>query len=453
MRLIKLSALVIFFPLILLYASCTHGTLQESQNHDTELIIAFSGEETGYLEPCGCEQTRIGGIAKRHSLFLSMQEDTQTFLPLSLGDLTGHWKRQDEIKMETLLKALGDMQYTLHNLGEKDLEMGPEVLSYIFYTSPVRLLSSNVVLTDTLGIKIYPYIIKEVRLDDRVIRVGFLGILSPKLLGSIPHGMEIIPPSEAIGPIIKDMGDVDLLILLSHAEFEESEMLAETFPEFQLIISGHNVDHTIVANVGDTIVATSGNKGKNVGLFHYRLSDGETSLEMIELGDRYADSSRMLDLLSNYQQRLREEDLLGKVGKFPHEKGLTYAGNVICGACHQEIFLHWQMTRHAPAYETLVRVKHDYDPECVACHVTGLYYESGFTSLGETPGLKGVGCEGCHGPGSRHVDESQKGIKTKEYGKVKPWDCETCHDVEHSSQFQYENYWQKIAHPKEGPKG
>src|SRR3989338_2557279 len=120
MRIRRLSSLVFLWLLMSLYASCTYG---KSQNSETELIIAFSGEETGYLEPCGCEQTRTGGIAKRHSLFLSIQGENQTLFPVSLGDLTNRRKRQDEIKMETLLHALGDMRYTLHNLGEKDLEI------------------------------------------------------------------------------------------------------------------------------------------------------------------------------------------------------------------------------------------------------------------------------------------------------------------------------------------
>lgn len=450
MRIKRLSGPVFLCLLVLLYAGCACG---KSQNGDAELIIAFSGEETGYLEPCGCEQTRTGGIAKRHSLFLSMQGENQTIFPVSLGDLTSHRKRQDEIKMETLLHAMGDMKYTLHNLGEKDLEMGPEALGYAFYPSPVRLLSSNVVLPDTPGVKVYPYITEEVKVGDRTIRIGFLGILSPKLLGGMSSRVKIIPPSEAIAPIIKELRDADLLILLSHAGFEESRKLAEAFPEFQLVISGHNSDHPEVVNIGNTIVAAAGSKGKNIGLFRYRIGGGKGSLDMVELGDSYADSRQMQDLLDNYQQRLRDEDLLGRVDKFPYEEGSAYAGSVICGACHREIFLHWETTPHAPAYETLVRVRHDYDPECVACHVTGLLYESGFTSPEETPGLKGVGCEGCHGPGGRHVDEAQKGLKTADYGRVRPGDCETCHDIEHSSQFQYENYWQKITHPKEKPKG
>ncbi|MHC4359098.1 MAG: hypothetical protein ACYSTQ_09920, partial [Planctomycetota bacterium] len=81
------------------------------------LVVAFSGEENGYLEPCGCEKTMIGGIARRDGMFLLLNRGNQTVLPLSLGDLSGHVRRQDEIKTETLVQALGDMQYELHNIG------------------------------------------------------------------------------------------------------------------------------------------------------------------------------------------------------------------------------------------------------------------------------------------------------------------------------------------------
>jgi hypothetical protein len=46
--------------------------------------------------------------------------------------------------------------------------------------------------------------------------------------------------------------------------------------------------------------------------------------------------------------------------------------------------------------------KGDYrkDPFCLSCHVTGYGKTGGFENLEETPGLTGVQCEMCHGPGS-----------------------------------------------------
>lgn len=415
----------------------------------------FSGEEEGYLEPCGCEQNPMGGVARRHTLLLSLLRKGSVVIPLSLGDLVGHWKRQDEIKMEVLVEALGEMQYAVHNLGEKDLEMGREVLSYAFYLSPVELLSSNIRLADPMGFRLRPYVIKEVVADGRRIRVGVLGILSPSLVeaSSVLPGVEVMPPVEAIASVLKEIGDVDILVLLAHASLEESVELAAVFPGFRLVVSGHDIDSPLIENIGDTIVAACGEKGKHIGLFHYLPDAGEVHLEMVTLDGQYADSPRMLEILRDYQQRLRDEDLLGRVEKFSHPEGLTYAGNAVCSTCHPAIFMHWQTTAHAQAHQTLVRVGHEYDPECVSCHVTGLYYEGGFISAEETPGLRGIGCEGCHGQGSGHVEATLKGQPPRGYGRVEVWVCESCHDLGHSSRFEYKSYWQRIAHPKETPKG
>jgi hypothetical protein len=91
-----------------------------------------------------------------------------------------------------------------------------------------------------------------------------------------------------------------------------------------------------------------------------------------------------------------------------------------------------------------VKVEHEYDPECVACHVIGLNYFTGFETMESTPALKGVGCESCHGPGSSH-----KETQSIDYGKVDVENCEICHNDEHSPNFEFKDYWQKIKHPRE----
>ena len=125
--------IILFCLYVSVHASCAHCGPNESPARDAELIVAFGGEEGGYLEPCGCEKIHIGGIAKRQSLLESLQQGNKTVLSLSLGDLSVRRGRQDEIKIETLVQALGEMQYTVHNLGEKDIEMGLEAIGYNFF--------------------------------------------------------------------------------------------------------------------------------------------------------------------------------------------------------------------------------------------------------------------------------------------------------------------------------
>ncbi|MFN3467104.1 MAG: multiheme c-type cytochrome, partial [Candidatus Brocadiales bacterium] len=174
----------------------------------------------------------------------------------------------------------------------------------------------------------------------------------------------------------------------------------------------------------------------------------------------------MLNLLDSYQERLRQEGLLSRVEKFPLPEDTSYVGSRACSPCHPAVFQHWGRTLHATAYETLLKAGRALDPECVACHVVGLNYVSGFQSQEASPDLTSVGCEACHGPGSLHIAEcgiqnAECGILTPHseirtphlgrYGKVSPEACKGCHDPEHGPPFQFDPYWERIRHPVETP--
>jgi len=91
----------------------------------------------------------------------------------------------------------------------------------------------------------------------------------------------------------------------------------------------------------------------------------------------------------------------------------------------------WKKTKHANNFEVLQGAERE-EPQCVKCHVTGFGKPGGFVSEQETPGLKNVGCEACHGPGSEHIEAAKKA------GSAKGWDtkidkvpqntCVECHN-------------------------
>ena len=419
--------------------------------------VVFTGEENGYLEPCGCSEKQLGGISKRHTLINHLREKDENLLLLSLGDLTGKVGRQDEIKMETAFESLDLMGYVAHNLGEKDLEMGTDLLGYLSQISNVDLISSNIVFTtEVLGIK--PYVIKEIKTKDTTLSVGILGIVSPGLVESAYQNMEVMDPVVSLTPLLSDLRDkTDILILLSHAEMEESIVIAEACPELDLIISGHLVDRPDLyrEKVKNTYVIPAGEKGKYVGkitLSPQQKQTGEDEyfnrlppvIEITPLDERFADSPDIAMLLRIYQERLKDEELLAQVFKSDLPSNLAFIANNDCAVCHNKIFKHWEGTGHASAYETLVKAEHEYDPECVECHVIGLNYLTGFETMESTPELKGVGCESCHGAGSDHKD-----TQSKDYGRVSVENCEICHNDEHSPNFEFNDYWQKIKHPRE----
>ncbi|MCP4254834.1 MAG: hypothetical protein GY775_15805 [Candidatus Scalindua sp.] len=456
---------LVFISILLILSNqgCKSLCGKEAEGNMNETIsapdihVVFTGEENGYLEPCGCSEKQLGGFSKRHTLINHLREKDKNIILLSLGDLTGKVGRQDEIKMETAFESLDLMGYVAHNIGEKDLDMGTDLLGNLSQISNVDFISSNVDFA-TPALNINPYVIKEIKTKSTTLKVGILGVLSPGLLESDYQDLEVMDPVLSLKPLLSDLQDrTDILILLSHAEMDESLVIAEACPELDLIISGHLIDRPdlYIEKVNHTYVIPVGEKGKYVGEITLSPRQKQTSeddhfkslpaaIEITPLDERFADSSDMSMLLTIYQQRLKDEELLAQVFKSDPPSNLTYIGNDDCALCHNKIFKHWEVTGHASAYETLVKAGHEYDPECVECHVVGLNFFTGFGTIESTPELKGVGCESCHGAGSDH-----KEIQSRDYGMVSVENCEICHNDEHSPNFEFKEYWKKIKHPLE----
>jgi len=455
-----LKTLIIVFILLVLsnqknnlYGDETGKRLNEIS--DPAIHIIFTGEENGYLEPCGCSEKELGGFPRRHTLVNRLRKQDENWILLSLGDLPGKASRQDEIKMETILRALDQMDYAAHNIGEKDINMGIDLLSYLSQISNVDFISSNIDF-NTQVLKVKPYIIKEIKIKETTLKVGILGILSPELVDDVYQDIKVIDPLVSLKPLLSKLSDkTDILILLSHAEIGDSVKIAENYPEFDLIISGHEIDEPglHLTKVKNTYVIPVGEKGKYLGTVtispKYSRTDVDKlfnsylpPVEIISLDDRVEESPEIAALLKTYQQRLRDEELIKSMLKIYPPEDLSFTGNDVCAVCHNEIFKRWETTPHASAYETLLKAEHEYDPECLQCHTIGLSYFTGFETIETTPEMKGVGCESCHGPGSNH-NETQ----SKDYGKADIEICETCHESEHSPNFQYEEYWKKIMHP------
>ena len=109
-----------------------------------------------------------------------------------------------------------------------------------------------------------------------------------------------------------------------------------------------------------------------------------------------------------------------------------YVSASACQDCHEQEYLQWSATRHAFAFETLLKKERYFDPNCVSCHTTGFGYQTGFQIGDEKSAFKGVQCETCHGPGKQHVGNPKK-TNIRNGGDTGL--CLECHDPKHSPGF------------------
>ena len=154
----------------------------------------------------------------------------------------------------------------------------------------------------------------------------------------------------------------------------------------------------------------------------------------------------LVRLYEDYQQIVRDRNLLEKHPRFALPDDLEYAGSKSCKSCHEYEYEKWGSKAHSRAYSTLEQAGSQYDPECVVCHVIGMNYESGFISEQQMPHLKDVGCENCHGPGSAHNEKPYE-VKTSQPKMT----CIQCHTPEHSGDYagNEDAFMEKIKHWRE----
>ena len=169
--------------------------------------------------------------------------------------------------------------------------------------------------------------------------------------------------------------------------------------------------------------------------------------------------------------------VLGQAG------GFEYIGSSKCKKCHLPEYKDWEKLRHGTALETLkpnnkaeAKTKHKLDPAkdyakdatCVACHTVGLGKPGGYQipadeeAAKKVKHLEGVGCEMCHGPGSKYSEIFEEIMKSKRKYKVDELYaagmtkidkavCLTCHNekspsVDTSIPFDYEKMKEKGVH-------
>jgi hypothetical protein len=491
-----------------------------------DLVVVVSASQHGYLLPCGCSRPQKGGLERRYNFIQLLKDRGWPVVAVDLGDVPQKQgpaslpNVQGLIKYRYAMQAMKRMDYTAVGVGEYEASypLDKALGEFALNDPKPRVLAAN--MTDRE--KNFPGEMESWKLAEvkSPLTVGVTALVGPLTAKKVADpavkfqfGQATKPDlhdaaSGSVEAVLKDMQQqkVDFPVLLymgsptkSKEEGFPAEAVAcaQTYPQFPLLVALDDTDEPggepkIVTNKKtgtQSMIVAVGHKGKYVGVVGvWRTGKAAQpyamKYELVEMSEDFttpadqAANHPILKLMEDYTKELKRDNYLAKYGQslHPSQAGVEgalpkYVGSDRCGDCHKSAYAVWKHTDHHDAYQTLVKAERpsnrQYDPECIVCHTVGFSFKGGFKDAESTPNLKDVGCESCHGPGSRHVNDPTNADWLK---VMNPWQapekesaaekkrrlgridhmCQQCHDPENDVNWThggFERNWPKVAHP------
>jgi len=409
----------------------------------TRTALVITGETHGWLEPCGCAEGMLGGVARRVAFVRALGAlGALEPLVIDAGDQVTGPGPQSDLKLDGLERALRLLPLGAVALGSRDLPFRERLRAAL----GVALLEPG----DA------PRIVET--------RAGPVRV-------AVAKGGGARAAFEAAGRAIAPVTVAADVVL-----YEGSRDEARAFAASPLVSAPPAL---IVAGRGEetpepeerlpsgTLLVTTSERAKYALVVVLERRDGRLTATLerppVSLGARIPDDPEAAQVVQDYRDAIFAANLAEKDEKKPLLVGGSYMGPATCGACHAPQHAVYEKMRHAKSLEDLRPKKAERDPECLRCHATGAGFASGFTSEAATPDLAHVSCESCHGVGGNHVAAMMQGLGAMrgvdpegygrgDYGRIpEPRKlCVECHDKENSPRFDFDAYWAKIKHGREG---
>ena len=364
------------------------------------VVVLYTGGTKSHLEPCGCYQEQSGGLPRRAYVVAQFRERGFPTLLVDAGNIFDGDAEIDTRRCETNLKALAAMGYSAVGLSASDLAY-----------DPAYLRCQQAVAT-------FPFLAPDAGCAD------FTESFAIEQAGQHAIGFVVGAACEEV------VSRADLVVALGEPENPE---------HIDVVICPDEIQTTVSED--GTLYVGCKSEGKTLGVLAFWMDTrgklGHHYAAELALTGGVGESESVRQLLTDFYRdvasespsqdaRLFAEQLLEQQPKN------GYVSATACQQCHEQAYLQWSATRHAFAYETLLKKERYFDAGCVSCHTTGFGYSTGFQIGDSDSMLKGVQCETCHGPGKQHVGNPKKSnIRSGADTSL----CLQCHDTKHSPGF------------------
>lgn len=139
-----------------------------------ELLLVYSGDCQGLIEPCGCISGRLGGLARRATVLEPLLRRYPARLVVDAGGWSAVTQTGDRAARSRLLLAgMHELGLEIANVSVRDLRLGEHALAALTDSTGVQLVSANI---DADRTWLRPYVVLSRAVGGREMRIGVTGV-------------------------------------------------------------------------------------------------------------------------------------------------------------------------------------------------------------------------------------------------------------------------------------
>jgi 2',3'-cyclic-nucleotide 2'-phosphodiesterase (5'-nucleotidase family) len=327
-----------------------------------DMVLLLSGEQHGYLLPCGCSEPQVGGLERRYNLVRLLKARGWKVVAVDLGDLAQKEGIQGLVKLPnhqgvpkyiTSMKSLQAMGYTAVGLGEYEasLTFGNILSLFALNETRPRVVAANLVQGEGLiaDLEFKPWV-EGIEVDAKEpgslpIKVGVTSVIGKHLMPKLKErdrSLQFEDATSALQRVLTEMkaAGAELRIMLYQGHINSAQpgekaqdavACAQYFPDFQVLLclSDTDLPPSLVQEVphqgksATTQIISMGHKGKHVGVLGvWRIKNADPPFkfkyQLVELTPDFATpkdkekSNAILEQMEQYTKDLKDHDYLSK---------------------------------------------------------------------------------------------------------------------------------------------
>src|SRR5947209_10454927 len=200
-----------------------------------DLAVVLSGQQHGYLLPCGCSRPQFGGLERRYNLMTLLRRRGWPVTAIDLGDVPqaeGPRKlpnRQGLVKYRYAMESMKEMGYLAVGLGEYEagLSLFDVLAEYALNNDSPRVLAANLKDADrNFPGQVFPTRVTKV--EGSPLTVGVAAVVGPSVQRKIRDANVKFDDNRLVIPRLAAelTRAADLRVLIYQGSLQEAQALA-----------------------------------------------------------------------------------------------------------------------------------------------------------------------------------------------------------------------------------